>query len=353
MFVSFCCTSESAQVVTRRDQLGLTAAKKGKEAKPTEADDSKATDDEKDLEKPAKGKSAPKSKAKAKATPKSKTKAAAPPSQATGKRKASAEWDDSAWDDKAWGENWSGDWDADWGYDGHWEKPSKAKATTGKFSRSASKGRFKKLKVMKKMKKVKKVQKDGSTDPKDDATEYYGEGSSRAAAGRKASAASSAAGEAPSRRVRSKGAKSTEEPVEPEEKEPQECEPEAEDEEEVPTFARRYCGKRAYYRAKFCAIRDAYNDRVRVFLSNHSKMEETFTSACDAFWRYVAGEVKESPVEDADGWAATVRAMTYDFLIDDRVSKIWTSEGEDFFVQCPSKKKYEAKLRKYAADAAH
>ena len=34
----------------------------------------------------------------------------------------------------------------------------------------------------------------------------------------------------------------------------------------------------------------------------------------------MAGEVKESPVEDADGWAATVRAMTYDFLIDDRVS---------------------------------
>ncbi|CAE7318545.1 unnamed protein product [Symbiodinium sp. CCMP2592] len=325
----------SAEVVTRRDQLGLTAAKKSKEDS-TELKDSKAGDGaDEEAEKPAKGKSAAKSKAKAKATPKSKAKAAAAPSKATGKRKASAEWDGGVWDEEAWDETWNGDWENDWGNDGHWEKPSKAKPTTGKFSRSNSKGRFKKLKAMK------KIKKSGSSELPDNATEYYGEGSSRAVTGPEASAAL----EAPSRRVRSKGAK-PEEPAEPEDHGPEAGAGDGDDEEEVPTFARRYCGKRPYYKAKFFAIRDAYNDRIRVFLTNHSKME-------DAFWRYVAQEIKTSPVEDADAWPEVVRAMTYGFLSDDSVSKTWTSEGEDFFVQCPSKKKYEAKLRKYAADAAH
>ena len=40
----------------------------------------------------------------------------------------------------------------------------------------------------------------------------------------------------------------------------------------------------------------------------------------DAFWRYVAKAMKETPVEDADGWLEPVTNLAYDFLIDEDVS---------------------------------
>ncbi|CAE7362817.1 unnamed protein product [Symbiodinium microadriaticum] len=326
----------SAYVITRRDQLALSAGKKGKDfaakpcekdepAEPEEAEEDKAADPP---QKKPKAKSAAKSKAKAKATPKSKAAAAKP--KMTGKRKAGDEWPE-----------WSpGDWDeageGDWGEAKHVEKlPAKVKkGKSGKFSRSSSKRRLNKLKAMKKIK-------SGSEDWMDNKTEYYGDGFILGKADRERSAGSAD----PSGCVRKKvgQGKPVEEPVEPVEPE-QEGEPEDEEEEEVATFARRYCGKRPYYRNKFLAIRDAYNGRVRVFLSNHSKME-------DSFWRFVAQALKDSPPADAQAWTEPVQALTYDFLVDDNVSKTWSSTGNTFFngAKRPTKRKYEAKLLECSA----
>ena len=40
------------------------------------------------------------------------------------------------------------------------------------------------------------------------------------------------------------------------------------------TFARRYFPSRPYYQKKWLGIKKAYQDRVRVFITNHSKMED-------------------------------------------------------------------------------
>ena len=64
-------------------------------------------------------------------------------------------------------------------------------------------------------------------------------------------------------------------PQEEGEEEQEEGEEEEEDDEDVPTFARRYCPSRPWYRAKFFAIRDAFNDRIRPFVKCPGKLEDT------------------------------------------------------------------------------
>ena len=49
----------------------------------------------------------------------------------------------------------------------------------------------------------------------------------------------------------------------------------ADEDGELLTFARRYKPTREYFLKKWLALREAYNTRIRVFLTYHSKMEDS------------------------------------------------------------------------------
>ncbi|OLQ05856.1 hypothetical protein AK812_SmicGene10912 [Symbiodinium microadriaticum] len=278
----------AARVITRQNQLALSAGKKGKqvekpaaepEKKPTNPDEEPNENPDEDLHDVGDRKPKPLAKVRAKAKAK-----------ATGKAKAS--------DDIAGYEEPTDDWD--WTEDTEAKEPPRAakKKIKRKLSRSVSKGSFKKLRKMKKMKTAR------AEDFEEDATAYYGEGFIAGAVDRAV----------PPRT--SKGKRKSKAAEDPDEEPAEEAEaaeePAEEDEADVATFARRYPPKRAYYRAKFFAFRDTYNDRMRVFLTNHSKME-------DVWWKFVAQTMEEAP-EDEHGWREPVQKMAYDFLVDDDFS---------------------------------
>ncbi|CAE7565464.1 unnamed protein product [Symbiodinium sp. CCMP2592] len=145
------------------------------------------------------------------------------------------------------------------------------------------------------------------------------------------------AGKRPAKRVRGK------QPT-PEEEE-EEAEPVEEEKEDVPTFARRYFPSRSWYQAKFNAIKDAFNGRIRPFVRFPGKLE-------DPFWKHVAEALKNTPVENEEDWLPTVSQWTFDFLNDDRVSKTWSDVGEKLFGETgkrPTLKRYEAAIARCAA----
>ncbi|CAE7184536.1 unnamed protein product [Symbiodinium necroappetens] len=131
-------------------------------------------------------------------------------------------------------------------------------------------------------------------------------------------------GSEPPRRIRRKTpASEVEPPCATEEAE----EPEGdEDVEKKPIFARRYRpGARPLNAARWDAIRDAYNERVRPFVYNHTKTE-------DVFWMYIQNKLKEHGENvTAEDWPSRAMNFTWEFLRDDAVSKPWSHDGEYFF----------------------
>ena len=239
------------------------------------------------------------------------------------------------------------------GVDGDGDEPTEAPLKVKR--KKLTLGRSRSFKKLRRMKKLKSRKTGDDTDAPDNATEHYSE-----------CAEDAADSSVPAKRVtgKRKRAKSTAEPVEEPVEEPAEDEEPGEDnepaedeepaqedeeeEEEIPTFARRYFPKRKYYQAKFFAIRDTYNDRMRVFLINHSTMEASYSACCAGplilhdfellfmspciltyrfdsmllqgeWWRFVA-ETMEEPPEDEEGWSPAVQKLAYDFLADDDFS---------------------------------
>ncbi|CAE7211691.1 unnamed protein product [Symbiodinium necroappetens] len=88
-----------------------------------------------------------------------------------------------------------------------------------------------------------------------------------------------------------------------------------EDEEKIPTFARRYCAQRPFFKAKFLGIRDAFNAGIRPFLVSPGKHE-------DPFWRFVAKATKEKPVQDADDWLGAFILALLCLLFNERFRSI-------------------------------
>ena len=280
--------SESA-VVTRQKQLSLTAKKKAKnppketakEAAPPDEEEDAPEDAEKEPEeddqpevasgskgKPKKGsmKRPAAAKAKAKAVPKSKAKAKA--SAAKLKLAESSKADEEDDDD-----------DRD---------VRKGRAKSSKLVRKVSKRRLVakgKKRPFKKLKKEKiAAERAGESAP----TEYYDEAEAENDEENGEGEAPSV--EPPSKRVRVRGKKNA--AAEPEDEEPNAEEPNREEEEEpnpeeeeeepeaVPTFARRYCPQRPWYKAKFLAIRDAFDARIRPFITSPCKNEDSVESTC-------------------------------------------------------------------------
>ncbi|CAE7346436.1 unnamed protein product [Symbiodinium necroappetens] len=324
----------AALVVTRQDQLGLTARKKDKPAKPATKNDpadKEAKEIRDRVEAPKRGPGRPKSKAKPAA---SGSKDTVPKSKAKAKGKSG-------------------------GCDSEAEKKG-GKPKPGSFKRKLSKRC-----LLSKHKKSKKG--SSKVDPVDNATVYYGEGTLRGdgfiagAVDRERpllertpewtseewAAWQAEQAKAAPRLVRQKRKRTTDAEPKPkpdEELDTKEPHEDAEQEDAI-IFARRYCPARPWYKAKFLGIKEAYDSRIRAFVKAPGKME-------DIFWKYVAQATKEQQVEDEQDWFGVASKLTWPFLLDDSVSKNWTEQGEKLFGggKKPTRKQYDAAIKKCRAD---
>lgn len=259
-------------MVTRQDQLGLTARKKDKPAKPATKNDPADKEAEEigdRVEAPKRGPGRPKSKAKPAA---SGSKDTAPKSKAKAKGKSG-------------------------GCDSVAEKKG-GKPKPGSFKRKLSKRC-----LLSKQKKSKKG--SSKVDPVDNATVYYGEGTlqgdgfiagavdrerpllewtpewtSEEWAAWRAEQAKAARRLVRQKRKRTTDAEPKPKPDEElDTKEPHEDAEQAEQEDAI-IFARRYCPARPWYKAKFLGIKEAYDSRIRAFVKAPGKMEDSLRTRC-------------------------------------------------------------------------
>ena len=244
-------SSESAVVVSRQQQLALTSRKKAKATEPAEAPADAPEGVPEDSDPEAAKKAAPKGKPKAKATGKASAKARGKPK----KGPAAVEEND--------------------------ETPEEIGGSKRRKCKLAKKPSAR-LGLCKRVK-AKKNQKAKEAEP-DDATLYYEETGDQEQQEETAEEWDAWKGwedpEKASRRVRGKSSKK-EASEEDEGEEPdggqdgeQEKEPDEEQDDAVPTFARRYCGTRPFFRAKFLAIRDAFIAGIKPFVKYPGKYED-------------------------------------------------------------------------------
>ena len=217
VFVGDFLHSKVAEVITRRDQLALTASKKAKAVESGEVDDYEGTGRKRGKAKAkAKSKACAKGKAKAKATSKKKSPEVPP---------VEAEYEDEqdgAWEDDA--------------YPVVEEAAGKRKLRRMSKKRLLCKGGSKK----KKLGKNKPVAKEDGPEEKECPEDIVTP--------------------AP-KRVRGKSSS------------PNVVVPPREKDDESLTFARRYYPKRPVYQAKWQAIKSAYVDRIRWAVVGHSSLE--------------------------------------------------------------------------------
>ncbi|CAE7180797.1 unnamed protein product [Symbiodinium microadriaticum] len=292
----------AAMVLTRQQQMGLSAGKKGKlPAKDGGEDEEPAAPEEPPEAGSAKPKAKAKAKAKAataktkaKAKAKSKAKAKALPKSRGGKGCEAPERQEDEDEEPA----------------GRDDPPAPSAPKTVKLRRKSTKRR-----LLCKAKSKKKVK---AADDADRWTEYYGD--------------DDMAGNEDEEE-----AEEEEEPEEAEEEaEPDEAEGEGAEAELLATFARRYCPQRPLFKAKWMGIRDAFVLRVKPFVKTPGKLE-------DEFWKYVAQATKEDKITNPDAWAQVAKNLTFSFLMDDGISKTWSTYGEELFngKKRATKKKYE------------
>ncbi|CAE7313379.1 unnamed protein product [Symbiodinium sp. CCMP2592] len=251
---------ESASVLTRQDQLGMTAGKKGK-LNNGDADEEEASEPE-------------------------------VPAKKGGKKVEASE--DGVDDEEPAGDEPAGD---------DPPAPSSRKNRTKLVRKSTKHRLIAKHKKGKKGNKGKKSAKAADAADLDNKTEYYsGEDWPGDEEEYDGAAPEELPAERPAKRGRgqmhkkAKPAKASKpEPAEEEEEEEQEKNEEG-GEEKVSTFARRYCPTRPLFKAKFLGIRDAFDLRIRPFLKFPGKLE-------DDFWKYVAQATKEDKISDPDAWA--------------------------------------------------
>ena len=206
-------------MITRKDQLCLSNEKKGgKQTKSAEADDE---------------------------APRPKRKPAFKPSKPSKKAKADEAEDEPEGDQEDAWEDWEGDeWEDDWEEEGHEEekpptKPRKKKDSVGKFRRAFS-----------------KTQRSGPVKKKP---------------AKKTPVAAEEPVPAPKRRVKTKSL-----PQEEEQEQPEDPAETGDVSEKRLIFAGRYRPThREWNAARWDAIRDAYTNRVHMFVTGHSKMQAT------------------------------------------------------------------------------
>ncbi|CAE7361641.1 unnamed protein product [Symbiodinium sp. CCMP2592] len=328
----------AACVITRQMQLGLTAAKR-----------SKATDENEGSE-PETGKAKPKSKAKAKAKSKAAAKGKAKAkAKSSGSKKKQPAASTTAAEEDADGPPEaeeavaaSGDEEADAppeeALDESVGEPPKGNAKAGKRPKvfrsmskrrlackgstgSASKKGSRKSKAGKPGKAIADGEDGeelaGEADDNDEGSWSWPAGG--IIAGRVNRKRKAAAGGAQRGRAKKNKAKATEEIAEPpteaddpEEKEEPHNEPEDKDAPaERQTFARRTCADRGWNKARWEAIRDAYNAKIRCFVIGHS----------DTFWSYVVKNLKQrGQTPEVEEWPTVAMDSAWEFLRDEDIS---------------------------------